>query len=138
MKGQVGIEFISIFFLVLLMFVFLQASNSTRFNSILDRSAQVAALNLLESTANMADLVGHSTAFQAKFDLPPFLPGGYNYSFTVSNRSMSVSWTDSVGPKSIIRWLNVLNATNSTSATSFTILPGTHFIQRTRSNVVIT
>ncbi len=137
MKAQVGIEFVSIFFLVLLMFLFLQVNNSTYLDSISNRAAQVGALNLLEDTATLVNLVGHSTVFSAKFDLPPFLPGGYNYSFIVSNASMSISWSDSIGQRSVTKLLNIYNITNATSATRFVLSPGVHFVQRTVSSLVV-
>ncbi len=137
-KAQVGIEFIAVFLLVFLLFLFLQADSVVATNSLIDRAALATAANLLDEVATVIDLAGHSTALSAQFSTPSFLPGGFNYVFGVSNTSVYISWNATRGLRSVQRQITAFNVTNSTGATFFSLLPGQHLATKIQKGVRIT
>lgn len=137
-KAQIGIEFIAVFLLVFLLFLFIQADNTASTNALIDRAAVAAASNLLDEVATVIDLTSHSTALSAQFSTPPFLPGGFNYIFGVSNTSVYISWNATYGARAVQRQITAFNVTNSTGATRFFLSPGSHFAAKVQRGVRLT
>lgn len=138
MKGQVFIEFITVFLLVFVIFIFLQANSILTTNSLLEKRTIIDAGKLLDESSELIDLTGHSTALSTQLYLPPFLAGGFNYSFTVSNTSVFIVWNSSRGQESIVRQIYTFNVTNATGATRFNLFPGSHWITKHSNGVRIT
>ncbi len=137
-KAQVGIEFIAVFLLVFLIFLFLQADNVVATNALMERAALATASNTLDEAAVIIDLTGHSTALSAQFSTPQFLPGGFSYTFGVSNTSVYISWNATGGFRTVQRQITAFNVTNSTGATRFFLSPGQHFTTKIQRGVKIT
>ncbi|MDP3741887.1 MAG: hypothetical protein Q8R15_01085 [Candidatus Micrarchaeota archaeon] len=121
-----------------LLFLFLQADNVVATNSLIDRAVVTVASNLLDEVATVIDLAGHSTALSAQFSTPPFLPGGFNYVFGVSNTSVYISWNATGGLRSVQRQITAFNVTNSSGAPFFYLSPGQHFATKLQRGVRIT
>ncbi len=138
MKAQIGIEFISVFFLMLVIFVFIQLSTSVRTNSLLERQTQLGAVKAVEAAELSINFVGYSQALTTPFELPPFLPGGFNYTFLVSNSSLSITWNNGQGSQSVVRTLYAFNVTNATGSRQFNLLPGRHFATKNSGGVRVT
>ncbi len=136
-RAQVGVEFIAVFFMVFLIFLFLQVGIIVATNSLTDQSAAVAANNLLVEAATLMDLASSSTVLSTQVVLPPSLPGGFNYVFGVSNSSIYIAWNGTTGQQTVHRQITAFNVTNSSGATRFFLLQGTRFITKTSSGVVI-
>ena len=137
-KAQVGIEFITVFLLVFLIFIFLQVGNFFTSSNLEEQNVPITANNLLAKAAILIDLTGHSNALSTQFTLPSYLPGALNYSFGVSNTSIYITWNGTKGVQTSQRGITVFNITNSTGATNFFLTPGTHYVVKTQQGVRIT
>ncbi len=138
MKAQVGMEFIVVFILALLIFVFLQIMVFRTSSSFNDQLVSNSAVKLTEDVQLLINYAGHSGGVNAEFILPNFLANGVNYTFYVVNTSVYTSWNGLSGAQSAVRQLSAFNVTNSTGSTSFILLPGKHFVRKTNEGVRVT
>ncbi|MFH1247075.1 MAG: hypothetical protein V1644_01720 [Candidatus Micrarchaeota archaeon] len=137
LKGQIAMEFITVFFLIFVIFVFIQTRTFTITSSLSQQSTVVQAVKLLDESETLISLTSHSTALSSQFYLPPFLQDGSNYIFKVSNSSVSITWNSTTGLRSLVRSLYAYNIINSTGASNFDLGSGNHFIKKFDGGVMI-
>ncbi len=138
LRGQIGIEFVSVFVIALLIFVLIQVGSMGELNSLNERQSTVHALHIVNEVDTLVASVGYSSDLSAPVFLPAFLAGGYNYSLGISNLTVYIVWTGASGVQSINRPLYVTNVTNASSATNFTLNKGVHIISKISNGVMIT
>ncbi|MFH0714024.1 MAG: hypothetical protein V1722_05650 [Candidatus Micrarchaeota archaeon] len=137
-RGQVAIEFIAVFALVFIIFIFMQFNIFTWTDNLGDNAASINANNLVTEVTSLTESTSIYSNFNSKFELPSFLAGGFNYNLGFANSSIYLTWNGTHGRvRTIARQTSVFNVTNSTGSAFFTIAKGTRSISRTSTGVVI-
>jgi len=134
--GQVSLEFLAVFGVVLIIFVFIQINVYSTRAFIEAQTAGNHAARIAGEVSNLLSSAAHSDS-TVQFSLPSFLSTGFNYTVTVSNNSLVINWNEFGRHSDLVNFIEAMNVTNATDSTNFTLSAGKTY-RATGENGVVT